>query len=353
MTKVRQQILEVMKTIYNEWKLNPEDKPFKIWIGKFENQPDYKAVIKKLSEQYKVIVIEKLPNQEGVREHEFGLVENDWGEDGLKDLLSYTLSVDPNFETFYKTHYADNSINVPSLNEKNFWIVMDTAEQIFDQINMSAKDSIVLQANETSGYIYKGLKDSLNYSEIQKFKESSLQFLQTQNAISSFKPVTREETDGFAPITYEVVDKYIVEVNRHVFHEVYDELTELMKKYTDQDEENYTDNDSSNNHISFDFENYKLHNGKRSIEVGSTTLEYFILKSLLDVPIGKGVDVTDIIDEWGGQENKQTMYDAITRLNRKFRQLLGTTSKDIKVVYQKSSKIHFDKQYSDSITTQS
>lgn len=353
MTKVRQQILEVMKTIYNEWKLNPEGKPFKVWIGKFDKSPDYKAIINKLAEQYKVIDIENLPNEKGIQEHEFGLIEDSWGVDGLKDLLSYNLSISSNFETFYKTHYADNSINVPSLNEKNFWVVMDTAEQIFDQINISVKDSIELKANETRGYIYKGLKDSLNYVEIQQFKESSLQFLQTQNAISSFEPVTKEETDEFAPITYEVIDKYLVEVNRHVFHEVYDELTELMKKYTDKDEENDTDNDSSNNHISFDFENYKLHNGKRSIEVGSTTLEYFILKSLLDVPIGNGVNVTDIIDEWGGPENKQTMYDAITRLNRKFRQLLGTTSKDVKVVYQKSSKIHFDKQYSDSITTQS
>lgn len=349
MTKVRQQILKVMQVVHNQWKLNPDGAPFKIAPSKLIEYPDHAAILDKLEKQYEVIKIVQRPDERQFGDADMGMFENEMGKAQLNDYLSYFIQVNSNFPDFYEKHFAENSINVPSLTTKNFFKVMDVAEQIDDKINISPSNKVTLAASTEGGYLHE-LNEVVSHYQIAEYKQSGLDFLLGQHALKSIDTDVHEETD-FGQ-TYEVVDNFIVEVNRPVFYEVYDELLTMLDKHRGKDKKPEKPVTSKKHHIIFDEKDEKLRNGESSLDISSGTIEFFILKALFALPVGEGANQDDIIEAWGGDEKKQTTYDAVARLNRKFRQLLGTTSKDIKVVYQKSAKLYLNKEYADSISTQ-
>jgi len=351
MTKVRSQILEVMRRVYNEWKLNPEGASFLLWVGKLEDLPDYKAILRKLAEQYQVIKIDSPPNKDNLSNFDIEDGRGQWGEDAVKDLYSYGITVKPEFEAFYKKHYTDNSVNVPSLKRNNFFMVLDTADLIDDIINVTSSDDITL-SNFHDGQYKKHIEDSnaSHYEITQKAKKIGLEFLKAQNAIASFKENLEQHYDFNEE--RDVVVSYTVEINRHVFDEVYQELLASIDKYLTAKQPKEKIPETKKSAITFDAENGKLRNQDIALDVSQGTVEYFIVKPLFAAKIGQGTDVDDITEEWGGEAKGQTIYDAVTRLNNKFRQLLNTNDKNVKVVFQKSSKVYLDTQYSDSISTQ-
>jgi hypothetical protein len=348
MTKVRQQILDVMRIVYNEWKLHPEGAAIQLSQDKLRGFPSHNAILRKLAEQYKVIEIEQIPDHREMQRADHDMFANERPSE-YKRYMSYLVRVSPKFEEFYQKHYADNSVNIPSLNTKNFFIVLDTAELIDDKINISPSNTVVIKGSETGSYIFKGPFKNLSHYEIAQHRKSGLEFLKGQNALTSIQVDAHEETDFGQD--YEVIDGFTIEVNRPVFAEAYEELLRLLDKHLGISEKVEPETESKHT-ITFDVKNERLRDGDNTIDINSGTIEYYILKALYSVPIGQGVSVEDVVEQWGGSENKQTLYDAVSRLNKKFRHLLGTTSKDTKVVFQKTSKIYFDKQYSDSISTQ-
>ncbi|HEY1645270.1 MAG TPA: hypothetical protein VGF75_02695 [Candidatus Saccharimonadales bacterium] len=80
---------------------------------------------------------------------------------------------------------------------------------------------------------------------------------------------------------------------------------------------------------------------ENELGLNSSSIEYFVLKELLEVFPNAALD-ENIVSAWGGKDKPQTLYDASRRINKKLAKLLGIEGKPLT---HKNSKFWFDERY--------
>ncbi len=364
MNKVSKPVFDVLTIIHETAQLNPKDEPFFLSPKKTSAYDDLEAILKKLEKDDKVLKIVQYPNQEKVPNNEFGMLESELGSKTLDKLLSFVIQLNPSFEDFYQEQYALSQLGVEKLNHDNFFRVFDIMEEIGRILNASTNNKVTLEASKYGNHFWRGLskedfdanedgEEGISLTKIAELQNKALDFLKSIEVANNIEVAKHDsrELEGF---TVDQIDYFVIDVNRKKFIEVLEEMKKLneTKFSVGTLSEKQTKDNRKNDTLEF----LHLDTSKpmpilrymgKKIDMDSSTVEYYVIKEVLDC-YPKPAEDENIFLSWAGKENKQTLYDATNRLNKKLCKLLGVEGKPL---VHKNAKYWISDEYEKHLKT--
>lgn len=234
MKEVSEQVLGVLKVISESSQLNTTDESFYLFIEKLKDFPDADAILNKVEKEYKIIKIEKRPNEVRLKQDEIGLFKSEVGSLDAERVFSYIIKLLPNFRSFYLKAYAKSKISIKNLNTKNYYLVYGVMSEIDDVLNLSTSEKISIQPTTTNEFFWKSFgKLEMNLSQIASSKRLALDFLEEVGIIKVTDIIKRSEIDDLTPEEDgNEIYCFLIEVDRPKFDNALDEMNSLKQKHT-------------------------------------------------------------------------------------------------------------------------
>lgn len=141
MKEAEQQLLDVISVVSEQSKLNPEGKAFKLNAENFSDCPNYKPLLEKLEQQYKVIRINQRPDERGLGKPDHSMFEDEQPA-AYADYMSYHIALLPSFAAFYEQQYKSSVLGLDKLSSLAFLKVYDVMLDIDEALSMSTSDTV-------------------------------------------------------------------------------------------------------------------------------------------------------------------------------------------------------------------
>ncbi len=141
MKEAEQQLLDVLNVVSEQSKLNPEGKAFKLKVDCFSDCPNYKPLLEKLEQQYKVIRINQRPDERGLSKPDHSMFEDEQPAE-YADYMSYHIALMPTFAAFYEQQYKSSVLGLDKLSGLAFLKVYDVMLDIEEALSMSVAESV-------------------------------------------------------------------------------------------------------------------------------------------------------------------------------------------------------------------
>lgn len=208
MTKVKQQLLDVMGVLNERAKLNPDGAAFQITTERLNDYPDHDAILSKLEQEHKVIEVNQRPDERGLGDADHEMFQSEQPKNYLL-YISYFVTLKSSFAAFYKEQYALHRSSIATLTKNNRELVIGIMAAIDDEVSLTGKSLVSISPP---------LDDQLC--------RKALDFLKKVEAIDGYDEVPDIQFDG----EYErdlptgEVAYYKVTVNLPTFDDVQAEL---------------------------------------------------------------------------------------------------------------------------------
>lgn len=205
---------------------------------------------------------------------------------------------------------SDSILRVDELTHENIMRVFDVAFDIHKQLNIGQDATVRItaapQAVKFRQLLPHNTPPALN--EYETGRQQACAFLREIGVIAS----------------YRVLNEHAQRVMRQIEVEVADSvgLSEVLERLQVRLSGQAAQKSKASAELAYDTENGYLRYGDKTIGVKDGTLQHYICKLTFE---NRGSKVTelDIIDEWGGAEKQQSIYDACRLLNSKAENMFG------------------------------
>jgi len=312
MTKVKQQLLDLMSILQERARLNPDGAAFQITIEQLSKCPDHDALLSKLEQEHEVIEVNQRPDERGLGDADHGMFEAEQPKNyGL--YMSYFVTLKPTFTAFYKTEYTKHRSTIATLTDYNRELTISIMRAIDDEVSLTGNGKVSIDPVQSDELCRKGLD-----------------FLKKVEAIEAYNEVPDIQFDGDYERDMETgeVASFTVTVNLPVFDEALSELTTGINK--EKDTGHRAASSSPDASIDYDDEHGKAtYNGTTEKLFEANTMSGFLAYKVIRAD-GARLEAADIASDYEAKHPEldkdittKTLTNAKDRINNRFAKAFG------------------------------
>lgn len=312
MKRVNNQLLDVMRILDEQAKLNPKGVAVQVQINLLADCPDYAPLFEKLEKEHKVITIEQRPDPRdmGAADHDMYSWER---PEEYKRYMSYYVKLNSTFGQFYKDEYTKHRSTTATLTDNNRDLVLAIMQSIDDEVSLTGKTEVNISPVQSDEQCIKGLA-----------------FLKKVNAIQEYEAVegTYFHADYERMMPSDDVEFFKVVINLPAFDDVFSELSQADERPSKSKAKSSVQNDNSP--IEYDEEHAKATYKGKTEKLFDTGTIMSILTHRVFRADGARMTAAAILNDIEAQRidpdkdmTTKTLTNAKDRINSKFDTVFG------------------------------